>query len=260
MIDLVPGRVLQVRVGGVDAFWTNPAATDWNIGGDRLWLGPERDWFYATGGLADHVVPASMDLDAWRVDTVLVRRRTGAETVVGITRDVTVLEDSPGRVVYETRTSVTVHSGRPVSAWSILSVPLGGTLELPLTGPLDYHDYLTPIDPARLEVADGVLRLRLTGDTMTKTGLPPSAVAGPLTYTVGGLRIKRSFGVHPDQVYCDLPVGVAGQGDAVQFFEDDGAYGGYAELEHHSPAATVGYPAIDVCRTVVSTDQASGSP
>ncbi|HWO67825.1 MAG TPA: hypothetical protein VNO31_48095 [Umezawaea sp.] len=256
MIEFGRGRILQVTVAGVPAFWTNPSAADWNIGGDRLWLGPERDWFYSSGGLADHVVPASIDPGPWSdgppwsADVVLVRRRTGLETHVGITREVTVL----GAGVYETRTTVNVHSGLPVSAWSIVSVPLGGVLELPLADALTYHDYLDPIDPARLEVADGRLSLRLTGDTMTKIGLPPSVVGGPLTYTVGGLRVERAVTVHPDRTYCDLPIGATGQGDAVQVFEDDGHYGGYAELEHHSPAATVEYPVIDVCRTTVSVD------
>lgn len=249
MIELVGDRILQVRVGDLEAFWTNPAAGGWNVGGDRLWLGPERDWFYSTGGLDDHVVPSSMEPG---VDRVLVQRRTGEETVVSIGREVTVLEDSSERAVYETRTTVTVHSGLPVSAWSIVSVPLGGVVELPLAAPLTYRDYLAPIDPSRFSVTDGVLHLLLAGEVMTKIGLLPDVVAGPLTYTVGGLRIERTFGVHPDQAYCDLPVGAEGQGDAVQLFEDDGHYGGYAELEHHSPAATVGHPVTDVCRTTVS--------
>ncbi|MET1072728.1 MAG: hypothetical protein ABWY11_08805 [Umezawaea sp.] len=246
MITVVGDRILQVRVGGRDAFWTDPAATDWNPGGDRLWLGPERDWFYSTGGLSDHVVPASM---APGTDRVLVHRLTGDRTSVSVTRDIEVLEDTPSRVVYETRTTVEVHSGRMVDAWSIVSVPLGGVLELPVSGPLDHRDYLATTTPT---VRDGHLVLRLTGERMTKIGLPPSAIAGPLTYTVDGLRIERRFAVHPEQVYCDLPIGASGQGDAVQVFEDDGHYGGYAELEHHSPAATVGHPVVDVCRTTVS--------
>ncbi|MCS7483958.1 hypothetical protein ACFFQW_28750 [Umezawaea endophytica] len=248
MIELAGDRVLQVRVNGLDAFWTNPSATDWNLGGDRLWLGPERDWFYASGGLADHVVPASMNPGPSRG---LVHRLTGDTTSASVTRTIEVLEDTPSRVVYETRTTVTVHSGRPVDAWSIVSVPLGGLLELPLSGPLHHRDYLTPIDPTRLEVSDDVLHLHLTGDVMTKLGFLPTSVRGRLSYTVNGLRIDRAFPVHPDAVYCDLPVGATGQGDAVQVFEDDGHYGGYAELEHHSPAATVGHPVTDVCRTTI---------
>jgi hypothetical protein len=30
------GRVLQVRVAGHDAYWTDPGASDWNVGGDRV--------------------------------------------------------------------------------------------------------------------------------------------------------------------------------------------------------------------------------
>jgi len=246
VITIADDRVLQVRLADQNAFWTNPSATDWNLGGDRLWLGPERDWFYSTGGLSDHVVPASMSPGT---DRVLTHRLTGDKTTVSITRDIQVLEDTPTRAVYETRTTVTVHSGRPVDAWSIVSVPLGGLLELPLSGPLDYRDYLTP---RHVEMSDKILRLHLTGDVMTKIGILPTSIGGPLTYTANGLRIDRTFPVFPDAVYCDLPIGATGQGDAVQVFEDDGHYGGYAELEHHSPAATVGHPVTDVCRTTVT--------
>ena len=48
-ITLLPqrGRVLQVTVAGQDAFWVNPNWTgDWNVGGDRLWVGPEISWFW----------------------------------------------------------------------------------------------------------------------------------------------------------------------------------------------------------------------
>lgn len=265
------GRVLQVTLQGVPAFWTNPAAPDWNVGGDRLWLGPERDWFWGDStDLSDHVVPAAIDPGTWRLvssshtgvslasDTVLTHRRTTEVTSVGLTRTIKFVDATPDRVVYETRTAVTVHSGQPVSAWSIVSVPLSGTVAAALWGPLKYRDYLAPIDSARLVVSDGWLSLRLTGEKMTKIGVPPEVFAGSLDYTRpidgGALRVERVVDVSPDQRYCDLPVGVDPglQGDALQIFEDDGHYGGYAELEHHSPAATVGSPVVDVCRTVVS--------
>jgi hypothetical protein len=272
-LSLAPslGRVLQVTLRGVPAFWTNPSAPDWNVGGDRLWLGPERDWFWGdSAALSDHVVPASIDPGTWRLvssdatgvslaaDTVLTHRRTTEETSVGLTRTIKLVDASPDRVVYETRTAVTVHSGQPVSAWSIVSVPLSGTVTAALRGPLTYRDYLSPIDPARLTVSEGRLSLRLTGEKMMKVGVSPDAFAGSLDYTRpvdgGALRVERVVDVRPDLRYCDLPVGVdpTPQGDALQIFEDDGHYGGYAELEHHSPAAAVGSPVVDVCRTAVS--------
>lgn len=267
-LDFALGRVLQVTLQGVPAFWTNPSATDWNVGGDRLWLSPERDWFWSgdtSDDLGDHLVPPSIDPGPWRLtsstgtraalvmDTMLSNRRTGAETRVEVARDITLLSTAPDRVMYETRTSVTVHSGQPVSAWSIVSVPLGGIATAGLSAPLAYRDYLAPIDPARLSGGNH-LSLHLTGETMTKIGLPPDVFAGDLDYTCGPLRIERTIDVRPDLRYGDLPVGTdpTRQGDVLQIFEDDGHYGGYAELEHHSPVAEVGTPVVDVCLTAVS--------
>lgn len=157
-------------------------------------------------------------------------------------------------MVYETRTAVTVHSGQPVSAWSIVSVPIGGTATATLDEPLAYRDYLAPMDPQRLRVNGDLVSLDLTGATMTKIGLRPDVFAGRLDYQRGTVRVERAMDVRPELRYCDMPVGTdpEQQGDATQIFEDDGHYGGYAELEHHSPAAVVGIPVVDVCRTTVS--------
>jgi hypothetical protein len=41
------GRVLQIETGGHEAFWNPPEMTAaWNLGGERLWLGPEASWFW----------------------------------------------------------------------------------------------------------------------------------------------------------------------------------------------------------------------
>jgi hypothetical protein len=65
---------------------------------------------------------------------------------------------------------------------------------------------------------------------------------------------EQTVEVHPERRYCDHPLGTdpAGQGDAIQVFEDGGHYGGYAEIEHHSPAARYGSSVLDVCRTAIS--------
>lgn len=263
-------RVLQVELAGRSAFWTASEASDWNVGGDRLWFGPERDWFWAgngAAGLADHQVPEAIDPGHWQLvkctdeaaefhaAITLTNRDTGARTEIEAGRRIAPIESSATMLAYRTTNTVRVLSGGPVSAWSVLQVPLGGTVEVELSGPLSYRDYLDPIDPARLTVGEA-LTLRSTGARMFKIGLSPSVFAGIYRYTREGLRITRTVTVDPAAHYCDGPVDAdpRAQGDALQIFEDDGHYGGYTELEHHSPAATVERSVVDDYVTVVEVD------
>jgi hypothetical protein len=266
-ITLAPGsgRILQACVRGRDAFWVAPEPSDWNLGGDRLWLGPERDWFWRGSGrsdLAQHLVPAAIDPGNWdvvhsspsRLDLVLtatlVDRNTGAPTSVVVERHITVHADTRYVVDYETETVVHVQSGQPVDAWSILQVPLGGVLEIGVTGHFSFRDHLpSPVDPSRFALSPGLAAISLTGYHMSKVGLTPSVATGLLRYTRPGLVIERHIDVHPGGDYLDGPYHHTG--DVIQVFEDDGHYGGYAELEHHSTAAHPGNPVVDRCRTVI---------
>jgi hypothetical protein len=72
---------------------------------------------------------------------------------------------------------------------------------------------------------------------------------GLLRYALPGLVIERHIDVHPGGDYRDGPYELTG--DVIQVFEDDGHYGGYAELEHHSVACHPGQTVIDRCRTVI---------
>lgn len=244
-LELAQGRVLQVVLGGEPAFWTAKDATDWNVGGDRLWLGPEDDWFWSTDDhtdLAGHIVPAAIDPGHWTMTaddhhadltmhTHLTHRRTGSVTSVRVHRAIDLLAATPDAVTYRTRTTLDVLAGPPgqrVDAWSVLQVPDGGVAELALAGPLTYRDHLTPVDPARVVDHGDRATIALTGQHMFKIGFGPRTVTGRISYARGPLVIDRVIDVDPSRPYDD---------DAIQIFYDDGHYGGYAELEHHSPAA-----------------------
>jgi hypothetical protein len=256
VIEFADGRVFH------EAFWSARDATDWNVGGDRLWFGPERDWFWAgTGGLDDHQVPAEIDPgnwktigdNEWRLTTRLRNRTTGDNTEIDVTRRITIVEQSPRRTEYRTTNTVRVLSGQAVSAWNVLQVPLGGVLTVGLTGPLSYRDYLDPVDPNRFTERGGQAVLHSTGERMFKIGVPATVFGGWLCYTRGDVVIERTVPVHRNRPYCDGPrdADPAAPGDVLQIFEDDGHYGGYTEIEHHSPAAYAGESVVDDYRTVL---------
>jgi hypothetical protein len=268
-LELGHGRIRQVELGGRAAFWTTPEPdgrnVGWNVGGDRLWLGPESDWFWASDDHTDlsaHVVPGEIDPGRWATyvgdrhavltaDVRLTHRRSGAVTRVRVRREVDLLTAGPGAVSYRTRTTLDVVAGPPgqaVDAWSIVQVPDGGVLDVALAGPLAYRDHLAPAPPERIVDHGDRVAVELTGESMFKIGFAPSVVAGRLTYVLPDLTVERVFDVRPHLPYCE--------GDAVQVFDDDGHYGGYAELEHHSPAAVTSATGtgrtVDVCVTTVS--------
>jgi hypothetical protein len=268
-LELGHGRIMQVSLGSVPAFWTAARPSGWNVGGDRLWLGPESDWFWASddhSDLSGHVVPPEIDPGNWTTvaddrhaelssDIRLRHRRSGAVTDVHVVRQIDLLARAADRVTYRTRTVVDVLAGPPgqaVSAWSIVQVPDGGVLEVALTAPLAYRDHLAPLAPTRITDLGGRAEIALTGATMFKIGFPPGVTGRRLRYTRDGLLIERVIDVSPDRPYCD--------GDAVQVFDDDGHYGGYAELEHHSPAAITSTDGtartVDVCTTTVRLSHA----
>jgi hypothetical protein len=271
-----------MTVGQHEALWS-PAevAASWNLGGERLWLGPEADWFWKKTDAVDfgnYQVPPGFDPDEWKVTEKADGRCASERTLTlrcphsGHFLDLLIrrrfdllpgssLQKSAGGIALQTTTALEVLQGTPgqrVDLWSILQLPFGGNLVLPVLGTPSPRDYFDPCPSSEMKQISGGFSLRIGGSSVFKIGLGPEQVVGRMAYVrpvkEGTLVLERSFPVHRALHYCDAPLdALETQGDAVQFFNDGGSYGCFGEMEHHSPSLVCGAGPQSLVESTITT-------
>lgn len=263
------GRVLGIETGGHEALWSPPEPTAaWNLGGERLWIGPEADWHWqrlGTPDFAHYKVPSALDPDIWAVDEsregffsgsadiAVQSAHRDASLKVRLTRSVELLpvEDlaTPvNGIALRTCTGMEILDGtpgQPVDFWSLLQIRPGGSLLIPSVGCAVPRDYFSPTPASEFSVSPTHTEIQIRCTAIFKIGIAAAHSAGRIAYARpvpgGHLVLSRFFPVYPDLLYCDSPLDALDtQGDALQFFCDDGSFGGFGELEHRSPALRCG--------------------
>jgi hypothetical protein len=282
------GRLLGLKIHAHPALW-NPDETTaaWNLGGERLWIGPEADWFWqrlGTPDFAHYKVPSALDPDVWIVEenregyaratleATLRSAHRGAFVSIRVERSMQLLAPlgmhsrNPGLGLLTTTTAEILDGtpGQPLDLWSIIQVPHGGKMVVPTVGTPTPRDYFDPCPSAEMERANGVLLLQIGGPSMFKIGLPPDQSTGRMAYARavdgGMLVVERSFPVHPSLRYCDAPLSaLETQGDAAQFFNDGGNFGNFGEMEHRSPAIVCGSGPQRITESTVTTASLMGA-
>jgi hypothetical protein len=165
-------------------------------------------------------------------------------------------------VAYTTENTVRIRrgaAGQVIDLWSLLQLPGGGVLYIPCRATPRFRDYFRPIPRALWRINGQILRLEITGRHQYKIGVPASLTTGRVVYVrrVGRrvVVVTRDFWSQPWRRYCDVPLrALRSEGDAVQVYCDDGAYGGFGELEYHSPALAAdraGRELVDQSVTIV---------
>lgn len=262
------GRVMSLRLRGVEALWQNPAwAGDWNIGGDRLWLSPERDWFFHPGakkGDFVHRTPRAIDPGEWEWRTgrggvtmemeARLKRTTSSERVrVRVSRTIGALPATkdPDAIVsagFTTDHALDVLSGATsprVGLWSLAQLPHGGTAYVGVMRPRSWRAHYGR-GGARQE--EGRVQIQFV-ERRFKYGFAPGALTGRMAYVrrVGDvcIGVARLFGAQSWGVFTDSPMRLPpGPGDGAQVYCDDGRIGGFGEIEHHTPGVRVGEPGV----------------
>lgn len=248
------------------------AESDWNLGGERWWVAPEiqylcRDRYdYAN---AEYIQP-QMDPgnwlleqagpDRWRLyqDMTLEVFNFGSghkelrmETLIGPAMDPLRLlsdyERLTAGVIYagyeqEVTLSERRHDDILSGAWNVVELYPGGQMLVPTSPYVETTDYLAPVDDRHQTIHSHHVSLRITGRQQYLVGYKAAHVTGRLAYLTDldgdrSLLIVRGFFSYPSSLYLDEPPEVPGRrGDSVRIYNDDGAYGGYGEMEVYGRA------------------------
>lgn len=246
-----------------DAFSALVDSRSWQVGGERVWVGPEIA--YLISDRRDHWntfrVPSSIDPGAHRIEAsdgaitiesefVLEAHNIAAGAASVAMRQAVSALDDPLRFVmghhelrrgvefagYDVEVRLTADSPQvPVEAWNIAQVQTPGVAVVLGTPPMEVTDYYEPVDVALRRTAVGA-RVALDGRARFKIGFRVPHVLG----RVGFLRavddrtsslLVRQVGLYPSEAYADEPATSVGvNGDAIHVYNDDGDLGGFAEL------------------------------
>jgi len=235
-----------------------------NLGGDRTWVSPEFDLFVsdASRPMETYKVPAGLDPADYRVVSQSANMveletavavdfyRSGGKGELSLRKRITEL-DAPGFALplgvsaagYELTCTLSAAGALPASArpaiWNLLQVPGCGDIIVPVKGssaPVAYF---------------GEQRWRQDGQRLVasvpvasegyKFGVVADHCRGLMLYLNLAARqpfmILRRFSVGSQDQYFDAPfTDPQRRGVVQQVYVDNGAFGGFGEMEHHSPA------------------------
>ena len=269
------GRVLGLfPCPEVNALWVNPALGDagrarefladpgWiNLGGDRTWISPEVDTHVKDPDamMDGYEVPKGVDPAAYEVVvqhrasvTLASRmavpfRRSGEVVELAVSRTIELLDAPPFDLPEGTdfagyRQEAVLTVANPVKArpglWNILQVPGGGRIEIPVRAGARPRAFIgTPV----YELQGERLRCRVDTEASFKFSLVAGDSRGLMLYLNDSgpreILLVRGFTVREADRYADVSCTMPDDlGHVQQVYVDDGALGGFGELEYHSPA------------------------
>ena len=242
------------------------------LGGDRLWLSPERGLFfkgikeadgylacpqidpghYVVGGQSTHHIRLVANM------TVPYHLAKGPVLRAHVERSIRMCHspfaDTPGilpslaRVKfsgYEISTRFELQES-PLDAfyaglWFLIQLPVSGYAYIPTYGKTVTTDYYEPTGDDYLRVDDTHVRFKIDSLHRHKIGVRKTEVTGRMGYLkneVAGqsLLVVRNFLNNPSGHYADVPLHTpAGTQDSVQCYNHHSDPQGFGEIEFHPP-------------------------
>jgi len=240
--------------GQHDTNWANP-------GGHRIWLAPERKFFIhdLSHPFETYQVPSAIDpgnykctydsLSAQLYNSGRLRAFVSqTDCDFKIMRTIALLPDSEilkltkntqiQAAVYRESIELTVDDGCPAGIWSLIQVPLRGTISMPVSRP-GSHKIFFGNEGNIVKYENGLLNLNLMPETQQefKIGFKVSDCGNIITCLhlypdESATLIVKKFGLGAESSYVDTPWNQPEDtGYGVQFF--CGGIHGFGELETH---------------------------
>jgi hypothetical protein len=246
------------------AGWPNP-------GGDRTWLAPEHALFFGDRSPTwkHYRVPPALDPGEFRIrreDAGATFRGEVRTVVRGVRRPVearlkkhvsSVSNPLPhlGTDVrfagYRTTTTMIVDSSVPLALWQLLQLPHGGEMLVSTRGRATPRVLFGDLPRDAWTAGPRVLRHPMNAAGNHKLGLTSRHCTGLAGYVSRSSArewslVVRRWQVNPKGRYIDTPWHAReGEGDCFQLCNVNADIGRFSELEHHTPAADAGAPAVD---------------
>ena len=195
------GRFFSLFLGDLNVFWTNPNLRrygdfdEWNIGGERTWIAPERAFFYKNPSeFQGWHCQEGLDPDSYRIEkcssknVVLKGKITIKNYETGEILDGDIIREIKLRDTRITGDYTYAHFGiiselraRDVSnnfaLWDILQVPIGsarrGYVIIPTKPDAKPIHYFDPIPPDRIQQYSDNVRFIIDGEQELKIGIAP---------------------------------------------------------------------------------------
>ena len=275
---------------GISVLWVNEVFSDcskfndfmekeeWNLGGDRLWIAPELEFFCTEPSKFDetYTVQRNMDPGYYRIEMMdegvclqneaeveilgdgntkmysCERRISSAKNPLeyvssidkdkvkycGYVQDILLKDKKKNQKMY-------------LEPWILTQINPGGKVIVPYLGTFDFVDYYEPVDETCQKIFDGYAELNITGKRKYKTAYRSANTFGRMGYvnrTPGGdwYLMIRNYYNDPSIPYCSEPwKNLGDKGCSMYFYNDDGSTGGFAEFENS--CATIGMDANRDC-------------
>ena len=258
---------------GADTFQGFMRSGDWNLGGDRIWIAPEIQFYVKdrTKYWETIFVPPAVDPGTYTLQfdgqICTLSQRIGlqayniasGETALELTRQIQTAEN-PLRSLkgcdeliknvqfsgFQQQVTLRSESGQHIyaEAWNLSQLNPGGKIYICAVPAAQHVDYYEPVTEEYMTRGVNYVSFRVTGDRRYKIGLKAAHLFGRMAYLNqqrdgGTYLIVKNFFNNPSSVYAEEPPGRPGDnGYSVHVYNDDGKLGGFGEMECN--AQTIG--------------------